>query len=387
MRKSTLVFVLLCLIGLADAAYLTWDHFQAVADPEFAGGLCAMGGGCDISRFDAASAIPLGSLGPKLPISILAVGFYLAFLALTIWRARRPADPAPPRLQLGLAALASAYSVALLLYSVIGHGTVCMYCSVLYGTNLALLVTAWLTLGEPVGTWLKRVWGSIASAATGVTAAVFVAGVVGVYVVYALTLSAALATDHLPDTVAQVDVDGRATKGDPNAPVHIVEFADIECPHCRILFETVEAIQRDRPKDVRVTFMHFPLDKACNPAVKQDFHVNACWLATVGECAGAQGKKYEALSVLFEHHKGAQDEVLAQVVDLGVDKVKLLECMADPKTRDRIVEDIDKGLKLGITGTPVFLVNGHKVIGGRPRPDLEKMIDDAMKTADGAERE
>ena len=70
-----------------------------------------------------------------------------------------------------------------------------------------------------------------------------------------------------------------------------------------------------------------------------------------------------------------------------MDKVKLLECMADPKTRDRIVEDIDKGLKLGITGTPVFLVNGHKVIGGRPRPDLEKMIDDAMKTADGAERE
>ena len=121
MRKSTLVFVLLCLIGLADAAYLTWDHFQAVADPEFAGGLCAMGGGCDISRFDAASAIPLGSLGPKLPISILAVGFYFVAVQYIVMRAPASA-PVSPRMPIRerLRAIARGWGVFALAVVVMG---------------------------------------------------------------------------------------------------------------------------------------------------------------------------------------------------------------------------------------------------------------------------
>lgn len=381
MRKSTLVFVLLCLVGLVDSTYLAWDHLQALTDPAFGGGLCASGGGCDISRTSAASEIPLGSLGPGLPIAILGLGFYLAFLALLVFRARRPEDPTPPRLLLALGVLSSAYAIALLVLSLVVQGELCPLCTVLYVVNLGLLVTAWVTLGEPIGSWLKRVWGAVPTAATAVAAAVFIAGVVAAYAIYALALADAPAHGALPDAAVSVDVTGRPTKGSPTAPVHIVEFADIECGHCHLLFKTLEALQRDRPQDVRVTFMNFPLDKACNPAVTRDFHVNACWLATVAVCAGDQGKEYEALSLLFEDHKGKQEDLTQRVVDLGLDKVALLECMASDATRKRIASDIDEGLKLGITGTPVFFVNGHKVVGARSRADLEKMVDDAMKSA------
>jgi len=376
-RAYAIVIGLLCFVGLADGAYLTWDHFQAHADPEFAGGLCGEGGGCDISRHSAASEIPLGPIGPGLPISILAVAFYLVFGLLARRSLRRPEDREPRRLLLGLALLASLYSVALFALSLIEQGRLCEFCTVLYVVNLGLLAVSWARLGEPFGAFLRGVWGAILRPSAGVAAAVFAAIVVALYVPYALALSAADTTGMSEDVVA-ITTGDRATKGPSDAPIHIVEFADVECPHCRTLFETINEVQAARPDQVRVTFMHFPLDQSCNPAVQREFHRNACWLAAVADCADRQGRFFEVLGELFAHHRGlSRDAILGRVagLGLGLDMDALRACVDDDATRARILSDIEEGMSLGVRGTPVFFVNGHMVTGARSRADLEAMLD------------
>lgn len=376
-RTIVLLYGLLALVGLADAAYLTWDHYQHLVDPSFGGGLCGEGGGCDISRTSAASEIPLGGLGPGLPISILAMAFYLAFAALAAVRLRRPDDRRPRRLLVGLAALATAYSLALLALSLIVQGSLCELCSILYAVNLALLVVAWRDLGDPPLTWLREVWAALPSRGAAVAAVTFVVVATAAYVVYASGVRANVGVLDAPTQV--VETDARPAVGPVDAPVQIVEFADFQCPHCSALFETLEAVQKARPNEVRVTFMHFPLDKACNPRMERDFHMQACALAYVADCAGQQGKFFEVAEQVFKLGRGASREAaLAIAADHGLDARRMAACVDDPATHARVLADIEQGIALGVTGTPAFFVNGRRVVGARPRATIDSMIDDVL---------
>lgn len=377
-RTIVLLFGLLALIGLADAAYLTWDHYQHLVDPNFGGGLCGEGGGCDISRTSAASEIPLGNLGPALPISILAMAFYLAFAALTYVRVRRPDDLRPRRLLVGLAALATAYSIALLVLSLAVQGSLCEFCSILYGVNLALLIVAWLDLREPPLTWLRAVWPALATRGAATAALTFVIATSALYLAYASRVSAA--SPGVLDTPTQdVQTDARPSVGPADAPVQIVEFADFQCPHCSALFETLEAIHDARPDEVRVTFMHFPLDKACNPRMERDFHMQACLLAYVADCAGQQDRFFEVAEQLFKLGRGASREAALDIAaGQGLDMQRLNACVDDDATHARVLSDIEQGIALGVTGTPAFFVNGHRVVGARPRATIDQMIDEVL---------
>lgn len=403
MNKRTLaiLFGALTLIGLAWAAYLTWDHYQATIDPNYSGGLCSVGSSCDISRGPEGEILN-GLLPVGLPVAILAMAFYAAFGLVTFFRVRRPEDRTPPGIQLALAVLASLYSVSLAIYSLAVQGELCKLCTVLYGVNLLLVAVAWRGLGEPIGAWFKRLWGiasrrlgepigawlkrvwrAIPWLPTAATAAVFAGAVVALYALYAVRVDTVLAShiDADDGTVATLVTEGRPSKGPVDAPVHLVEFADMQCPHCMHLFDAVEDVQAARPKELRVTFIHFPLDKACNPVLKQEFHQNACWLARVSDCAGRQGKFFEVAKALFDGQLGgtSNDDLLLRVRGLGVDMGELASCMKSEATDKRILADIQQGLDLEISGTPVFFINGHRMSGARSPEALNALIDAALK--------
>ncbi|TNF30960.1 MAG: hypothetical protein EP329_13025 [Deltaproteobacteria bacterium] len=380
-RTLAILFGVLALVGLADAVYMTWDHYQHAIDPSYAGGLCGIKSGCDISRGESGEILS-GALTPGVPLAVLAIGFYVAFLLLTWFRLRRPQDVAPRRIQLGLAALATLYSISLAVYSLAVQGALCKLCAVMYVVNVLLLFVAWRARAEPIGAWFKGVWGAIPKLTTAAVTAVFLAAVVVIYALYAHRVGEVLAAQVQPEVKTSLKTDGRPSKGPEDAPVQIVEFADLQCPHCSQLFSAVEEVQAARPDEVRVTFIHFPLDKACNPALKQDFHPNACWLAAVSDCAGRQGKFFEVTKLLFEKQRASSnDELLALVKGLGVDGAALDACMADAGTGERILADIKQGLALEINGTPVFFINGRRMSGSRPPEVLNELVDEALKDA------
>lgn len=154
--------------------------------------------------------------------------------------------------------------------------------------------------------------------------------------------------------------------GDPNAPIQIVEFADYECPACKLMHGLMKQLLDKYPGKYHFVFKNYPLDKACNPEMDRDLHEFACTAAFFSRCAGEQGKFWEANTILFlrDADKGelkAESLLTDGAKEIGIDEAAARECMQSGRYRDRIVQDIKAGSAAGLQGTPSVWVNGKLV--------------------------
>jgi protein-disulfide isomerase len=164
----------------------------------------------------------------------------------------------------------------------------------------------------------------------------------------------------------KVDVGNSPTKGPKDAPVTIIEFSDFECPFCQRGANTADEILKNYPKEVRLVFKNLPLP----------FHNNAVPAAKAALAAGKQGKFWQMHDVLFQNQKGLTEELFLNTAkDLGLDIEKFKKDMASDAIAKQIEEDKAAAQKVGISGTPGFLVNGVLVRGAYPFPHFKTIID------------
>ena len=386
-RNATIVIIIAALIGLGDAVLLTWDHQVHRIDPSAESNLCGEGEGCDIARTHPLSEIPLpGFLRPGIPISLLAVGAYLAFLSLAArrWRFRQERDA--PRLLLALSLIACLYSCVLAFVSLMVQGTLCKLCSVLYAVNFVLLVASVVGLGESAVNWTLGVFKSALSKAGAIATVPMVAALIGGYAIYAPPVAEAY-NARLQANIDQarklheapevdIDVTGRPGAGDEGAPVHIIEVADFSCSHCRLVFRQVHDYMEAHPGKVRMSFLNFPISSECNRAISKPLHPKACGLAVASECAHLQGKWKALARPLFDHGRKLETEGLVGLAkDAGLDTEAFAACMDDPATMTRVQRDIVLAGRAGVSGTPTYFINGRKVVGSRPQFIFEAMIE------------
>ncbi len=395
-KVAAILIAVLGLVGLVDSGVLTYDHQAWLLDPAGQAGVCAEGSGCEISRTSRYSSVPVPGGRPRLPISLLGLACYAAVIGLAILRLRRIDNVDAARLHVLIGILSVVYSAFLAGVSLVQQGQFCPYCVVLYAVNVGILVVGLLSLPGGAREAVSKLGPAVVSRA-GVTAAmVFLAALVGSYIVYAgpvaesraardkALVAEARLVGELP-TVA-LSTTGRPTLGRPDAPVHIVEFADFQCPHCRTLFESLHDLLEARPEDVRVTLMHFPLDNACSPIMDRAFHGAACRLAFIAECAHRQGQFAAAAEWAFDVGAGSEPDLSREVLrrkagDLGIDADRFVSCVETGEPRDAVVADIVAGAEAGVRATPTFFVNGRKVEGARPVTHLEAMVDGLLGRA------
>jgi len=354
----------LALGGLVVSLVLVLDKWSLLADPTHES-VCGRGSGCEVLNTSAMSEIP----GIHLPIALLGLAFYLSWLVLTAvrWRsARSPVDDGPGRasaarlVQLAMAIGANIYSVVLFSYSA-SQGTFCKFCVSLYVVNFLLLL---LTIFSARSTPAARPVGL--GTMLGIAALTFIAAAGFGFAIWKATLPAPAATpDPLQDPTAphyDFDTKDHATLGAADAPIHFVEFADFECPHCKEFYKTIEALVAPKGDVVKVTFMSFPLGGACNRSVPRQFHERACGLALLGECANRQGKYPDVAGMLYESGKDTPHaELVDALAGMGLDKGKLEACLADPAALAFIKADIEAALGAAVDGTPALFMNGVQV--------------------------
>ena len=164
----------------------------------------------------------------------------------------------------------------------------------------------------------------------------------------------------------KVDIGNSPTKGPKNAKVTVVEFSDFECPYCKRGADTVEQILKEYPKDVKVVFKNLPLS----------FHKNAKPAAIAALAAGKQGKYWEMHDELFKKQRGlTADYFLASAKTIGLNVDQFKKDLADESLAKQVADDEAGARKLGITGTPGFVVNGVLLEGAQPLPAFKKVID------------
>jgi protein-disulfide isomerase len=151
-------------------------------------------------------------------------------------------------------------------------------------------------------------------------------------------------------------------RGPVDAPVTIVEYADVECPYCGRL-EPVLRELLERRDDVRLVYRHFPL---------LDPHPHAYSAALALEAAAAQGRFWELHDVLFEHQEELGRSNLARYAEqVGLDPDSVLR-PASERFDHKVRDDFDSGVASGIEGTPALFVNGMRFEGG---PSLRRVTE------------
>lgn len=177
-----------------------------------------------------------------------------------------------------------------------------------------------------------------------------------------------------------IDTDHQPSTGPANAPVTIVEYADLECPHCAEMQDFLE--KQLIPKyggKVRVVYKEYPL---------YTMHPWAVAAAVADECAfQINPATYVPFrSLIFQNQTTIKTDTLRQqLLDLGgqagVDKDKLAACFDSKQTLPQVRADFAEGRRLGVDLTPTFFINGKLVAGGLPPADFFKLVDDALAQA------
>jgi len=154
--------------------------------------------------------------------------------------------------------------------------------------------------------------------------------------------------------------------GHPEAPVTLVEFADLECPVCRTFHETVTELLREYDDNLSYVYVAYPLD----------FHRFAYPAARGAECAAERGKFREWLDAVYRKQDSLGLKTWESYAsDAGIlDSTELARCAKDPRPVGRIDAGIALGDKFGIPGTPSVLINGWLMPGAPTRGEVEATI-------------
>lgn len=394
--------------GAAVAAYLTGLHLDLFYGAGVADSLCDIG---DTFRCSTVNGAPESELW-GVPQSVLAFPVYGASAALGLL-AYRKADRRYALALFALGLLSVGYSAYLAYISAAVIKAWCLFCIILYVIHAALLALGAAASGVRPARWLPAA-AALPIRAPGVVGAGAVAGLFsfalafGVYeqrrgvaaeAAAAREVAAARAApaeepagvfrvkDVLPADRKQVRLGmakegvrapaGAPSIGPADAPVTIIEWSDFQCPFCRRLATTLHQVVEEHPEDVRLVYAYFPLDLACNQGgIHKSMHPSACDAAAAAQCAHAQGRFWEMHDRLFDDQAGlGQKNWLRFSRELGLDQPAFEACMASPETKAVIGEHSALGGSLGVSGTPMFFVNGRVLSGGQPIEVLRAVID------------
>lgn len=156
-------------------------------------------------------------------------------------------------------------------------------------------------------------------------------------------------------------------RGNPEAPVVIVEFSDFQCPYCKSVEPTLKKLLAKYEGRVSLAYRDLPL---------RDIHPQAQLAAEASRCAGEQGKFWEYHDLLLENpNKLTREGLVEQARGLKVDEKQFDSCLSSGKYKAQIEQDLQLGLRAGLTGTPGFLINGNLLSGNLPQEAFERTID------------
>jgi protein-disulfide isomerase len=168
-----------------------------------------------------------------------------------------------------------------------------------------------------------------------------------------------------PDPFVPVRAKLRAADGPARGPqtptILMVEFSDLECPHCKAAQPIVEKLAADFPQ-VRIVFQQFPLPASLHPwAMKAALYAD-CAAQTSAEAF------WMFTDNIFETQGGialatADDKLKELATAAGLDAEKISACAALPETEARVKKSMDLGQALDVNQTPTVFINGRRVIG------------------------
>lgn len=152
--------------------------------------------------------------------------------------------------------------------------------------------------------------------------------------------------------------------GSANSKIVLMEFSDFECPYCAEANKTLKQFMAKHQDQVTLVYKHFPLTQ---------IHAEAIPAAKAAWAANQQGKFWEYSDALFSQQKQLGEALYVDIatnLNLDLDKFQSDRTVAN----NAISEDMRLAQKLGLTGTPFFIMNGESFSGAVQLSDMEQVL-------------
>jgi protein-disulfide isomerase len=190
-------------------------------------------------------------------------------------------------------------------------------------------------------------------------------------------IGGAMAQETMAALVARPGLLPEIALGSAKAPVTIVEYASMSCPHCAAFGENVFPMLRSKYIDtgkVRFVFREFPLD------------IKAAAASVLARCIGKDDpeKFFGAIQLLFQQ----QERLMTQTLDTmnrigahsGMNEQAVEACVKDQALLDKLKADQQYAFDaLQVSATPTFFVNGERVNGTMSFEEFETRIKPLLK--------
>ncbi len=179
---------------------------------------------------------------------------------------------------------------------------------------------------------------------------------------------------HPIDTVT-IDVSNAQCAGPANAPLTVVEYADFECPHCRVISPILHRFIGQMGPNVRVCFKHWP--------VRGHDHALAASIAALA--AARQGRFWQIHNALYASSPRLEEENLAAAAQTaGVQNIaRWNRDRQNSALRQQIEADKLEGLRNGVGGTPTIFVNGKEYLGQQIEAELRDRLEEELDIVRG----
>jgi protein-disulfide isomerase len=142
--------------------------------------------------------------------------------------------------------------------------------------------------------------------------------------------------------------------GNAKAKVTLVEYGDYECSHCGRAHPIVQQLVAESGDHLQFIFRHFPLEEV---------HPHAFLAACAAEAAGNQGQFWQMHDLLFDNQRRLSDSLLLHFARrLKLDESRYTQAFKSTLTRKKIEDDLESGIRSGVSGTPSFFLNGVPVL-------------------------
>lgn len=143
--------------------------------------------------------------------------------------------------------------------------------------------------------------------------------------------------------------------GKSNSKDILIEFSDFQCPYCADVHSTLKDFLADHPDSFSFIYKHYPLTQ---------IHSEAMSAATASWAAQQQNKFWQFHDYLFTHQEQLGESLYTQAAkDLGLNLIQFDRDRKSQSAIDAVNKDMELAERLGISGTP-FFVMGEETFSG-----------------------
>lgn len=167
--------------------------------------------------------------------------------------------------------------------------------------------------------------------------------------------------------------------GSPDAPVTMIEYASVSCPHCAAFHATTFKLIKEKYIDtgkLRFVLREFPFD----PLAMAGF--------MLARCDNDPQKRAAMLDLLFAQQNvwinPANGDAVGTLSNLvrskGMSHAEFESCLRKMDVYEKIIRMRDHAVeKFGVASTPTFFINGEKVVGNYPTDTFVRMIEGMLR--------